>query len=79
MADCANCGGENPAGHRFCGQCGTSLAIACAACGTEWLLDVGRRAEAEPLLARARAGFAELEAPPWLDRIDALLPALVSA
>ena len=31
---CAACGGENPSGHKFCGQCGTPLAAVCASCGT---------------------------------------------
>jgi class 3 adenylate cyclase/tetratricopeptide (TPR) repeat protein len=32
---CTNCGAENPAGKRFCGDCGTALATACANCGAE--------------------------------------------
>lgn len=33
---CPQCGTVNPAGSRFCGQCGSSFAPAkCAACGTE--------------------------------------------
>jgi predicted ATPase/class 3 adenylate cyclase len=35
MAVCPNCGGENPAGKRFCGDCGGALAAACTACGAE--------------------------------------------
>src|SRR6059058_1244087 len=31
MVTCANCGAENPAGKRFCGDCGTELAVASAA------------------------------------------------
>src|ERR1035437_816338 len=30
---CANCGGENENGRRFCGNCGAPLAVACRACG----------------------------------------------
>ena len=30
---CAGCGAENPAGKRFCGECGAALELACAACG----------------------------------------------
>jgi class 3 adenylate cyclase len=30
---CANCGGENESGRRFCGDCGAPLAVACPACG----------------------------------------------
>jgi len=30
---CGHCGGENPAGGRFCQHCGASLTAACPACG----------------------------------------------
>ncbi len=30
---CADCGGENEPGRRFCGDCGRPLAVACPACG----------------------------------------------
>ena len=30
---CPNCSAENPAGNRFCGDCGTPLASACPNCG----------------------------------------------
>ena len=33
MAACASCGAENPAGKKFCSECGTPLAIACPSCG----------------------------------------------
>jgi class 3 adenylate cyclase len=32
---CAKCGHGNPAGTKFCGECGARLAAACAACGSE--------------------------------------------
>jgi len=32
---CAKCGAENPAGKRFCGDCGFALANRCAQCGAE--------------------------------------------
>ena len=32
---CAKCGAENPAGKRFCGDCGASLANRCGQCGPE--------------------------------------------
>ena len=32
---CAACGSENPAGKRFCGDCGAPLGAACPACGAE--------------------------------------------
>ena len=31
---CPRCGIENPAGQRFCGNCGNPLAFLCASCGT---------------------------------------------
>jgi predicted ATPase/class 3 adenylate cyclase len=30
---CSTCGAENPAGQRFCGSCGSSLAATCSSCG----------------------------------------------
>jgi len=30
---CTNCGTENEAGRKFCGECGTRLAVVCPACG----------------------------------------------
>ena len=38
----------------------------------EWLSAAGRRPDAEPHLAEARATFERLEAAPWLERCDAL-------
>ena len=40
----------------------------------ERLLELGRTADAEPLLAEAREIFARLEARPWLERATALSP-----
>ncbi len=33
MISCSNCGAENPAGQKFCGECGTALAATCGSCG----------------------------------------------
>jgi class 3 adenylate cyclase/tetratricopeptide (TPR) repeat protein len=33
MITCSNCGAENPAGQKFCGECGTALAATCGTCG----------------------------------------------
>ena len=33
MTTCSNCGAENPAAHKFCGECGTALAAICSSCG----------------------------------------------
>ena len=32
---CAQCGAENSAGKRFCGDCGAALVNRCARCGAE--------------------------------------------
>ena len=32
--ECSRCGAANPAGNKFCGECGTPLASGCPACGT---------------------------------------------
>ena len=34
MTTCSNCGAENSAGIKFCGECGASLAVVCSACNT---------------------------------------------
>jgi class 3 adenylate cyclase/tetratricopeptide (TPR) repeat protein len=33
MTVCPSCGAENPAGKRFCGDCGSALATICSSCG----------------------------------------------
>jgi predicted ATPase/class 3 adenylate cyclase len=35
--NCSACGAENPAGHKFCSECGAALAASCAACGTSYV------------------------------------------
>ena len=35
MGSCASCGAENPAGMRFCGDCGGPLASPCPRCGAD--------------------------------------------
>src|SRR5215813_9655795 len=32
---CPHCGSDNPAGKKFCGECGTALANRCAQCGAD--------------------------------------------
>ena len=44
---------------------------------SEWLAQIGRPAEAEPLLARARETFERLGAVPWLERASAASTVLV--
>jgi class 3 adenylate cyclase/predicted ATPase len=61
---CAACGNENPAGKRFCGDCGAPLGAACPSCGAEnppdkrFCGDCGA-----PLEAVADAALAPREAP----------------
>jgi class 3 adenylate cyclase len=33
VTTCSNCGAENPATQKFCGECGTALAANCSSCG----------------------------------------------
>ena len=40
----------------------------------EWLISENRARDAEPLLAEAQQTFTQLEATPWLARVDRLLP-----
>src|SRR3954469_8262838 len=66
MNACPSCGTENPAGSRFCGACGASLAQACAVCGaandpgmrfcTQWgsPLDAAGPAPAQPAATAER-------------------------
>jgi len=35
VISCPSCSAENPAGQKFCGSCGTALAVVCPSCGTE--------------------------------------------
>ncbi|HTY72345.1 MAG TPA: AAA family ATPase [Actinomycetes bacterium] len=35
MVTCASCGAQNPAGKRFCGDCGVPLSLVCPGCGSE--------------------------------------------
>jgi class 3 adenylate cyclase/tetratricopeptide (TPR) repeat protein len=32
--ECASCRAENPAGNKFCGECGAALVLACGGCGS---------------------------------------------
>src|SRR5712691_8489336 len=57
MAACANCGAENPAGHKFCGQCGSALAVLCPSCGSP-------SQPGERFCGECGAGLAEGVAPP---------------
>jgi class 3 adenylate cyclase/tetratricopeptide (TPR) repeat protein len=41
VTPCPTCGSENPAGKKFCGDCGTALAQACSSCGSP--IDPGKK------------------------------------
>jgi len=51
---CTACGTVNPAGRKFCGECGARLARACASCGAP--LDAGQKFCGECGTAQAAAG-----------------------
>jgi class 3 adenylate cyclase/tetratricopeptide (TPR) repeat protein len=59
MAACGNCGADNAAGRKFCGECGSPLARSCPNCGAANEPDVkfcgecGSRLEGEAVAARA--------------------------
>jgi class 3 adenylate cyclase/tetratricopeptide (TPR) repeat protein len=68
MAACPSCGAENPAGKRFCGDCGGALAATCPSCGAEsqpgksFCGDCGARltaVSAQPVAEAAAAPVAE--------------------
>jgi ribosomal protein L40E len=58
---CAKCGAENPAGKRFCGDCGATLANRCARCGADnppekkFCGDCGTALGGAPLESKVRA------------------------
>jgi ribosomal protein L40E len=33
VISCASCGAENPERNKFCGDCGSTLAVGCSSCG----------------------------------------------
>ncbi len=62
---CSQCGAANPAGHRFCGQCGAGLALACSECGANLTADQRFCGQCgTPLRAGAAAPRAAAPAPP---------------
>jgi class 3 adenylate cyclase/tetratricopeptide (TPR) repeat protein len=62
MAACANCGAENPAGKRFCGDCGAALGATCSACGAENPEGKGFCGDCGAPLADAAAGGGSVRA-----------------
>jgi hypothetical protein len=34
LVRCSNCGSDNESGRKFCGECGSALALICGACGS---------------------------------------------
>ena len=51
---CPSCDHDNRSGRKFCVECGTVLALACAACGAPH--DAGEKHECRAHLARLRGG-----------------------
>jgi predicted ATPase/class 3 adenylate cyclase len=68
MTACANCGFENAAGRKFCGDCGTPLAVSCPSCGAA--NDPGMRfcGECGTALAAGAAAPAPAPAPALAER-----------
>ncbi len=55
---CTACGAANPAGRKFCGECGARLALACPSCGA--ILDASQKFCGEcgtPITAASSAGL----------------------
>src|SRR3954452_19840203 len=65
MNICPNCAADNPAGSRFCGNCGASLSQICASCGAandpglRFCTQCGRALEARAKVAPPAAPAAE--------------------
>src|SRR3954464_16029923 len=65
MNICPNCAADNPAGSRFCGNCGASLSQVCASCGAandpgmRFCTQCGTALEAEAEVAAPTAPAAE--------------------
>src|SRR4051812_14724531 len=65
MNICPNCAADNPAGSRFCGNCGASLSQVCASCGAandpgmRFCTQCGTALEAEAEVAAPVAPAAE--------------------
>src|SRR3954447_11136013 len=65
MNICPNCAADNPAGSRFCGNCGASLSQICASCGAandpgmRFCTQCGTALEAEAEVAASTAPAAE--------------------
>jgi class 3 adenylate cyclase/tetratricopeptide (TPR) repeat protein len=60
---CSTCGTVNPAGRKFCGECGTKLAVSCASCGAA--LDAGQKFCGECGTPVAASASPAASAPAW--------------
>src|SRR5919198_1064553 len=69
MAVCASCGAENDEGVKFCGECGSPLALICPACGApntaggKFCGECGTVLASAPAPAAAAAPSASSQAP----------------
>src|SRR5438874_781401 len=79
MVTCANCGAENPAGKRFCSDCGSPLANNCSTCGGESLAgerfcgDCGAPLGEASAIGAATGATATVEAPVAVRRLVSVL------
>ncbi len=64
---CPRCQHENPAGQKFCGECGTHLAIGCSACGAA-------NPPGQKFCGECGASLSEAPAPPEYTSPDAYTP-----
>src|SRR5919197_2577865 len=77
MAACPSCGAENLDGKRFCGDCGSPLAVGCPSCGAEnppgkkFCGDCGAQLTATPSATQAKPF--EREAPASERRLVSVL------
>jgi class 3 adenylate cyclase/tetratricopeptide (TPR) repeat protein len=65
---CAACGSANEGGRKFCGECGSSLAVACASCGAPNAAGVKFCGECGTALAAAATGAPAPAAAPAAER-----------
>ena len=69
MTLCSNCGAENDEGVKFCGECGSPLALICPACGAantagrKFCGECGTALASAPAPAAAAAPSASSQAP----------------
>jgi class 3 adenylate cyclase/tetratricopeptide (TPR) repeat protein len=68
VTTCSNCGAENPATQKFCGECGTALTATCSSCGATNPPGQKFCGECGSALAAARAAVGAAQAVPVAER-----------